>query len=216
MAVTLKPKPVYCSRNETLTSGITKLDSSLPILSEFQHYSYDNITYRLVVQTNTLVKAVAGAALSFGEHLWTWPDAVIKVVGATVEFTGYGETGISATAGEVGLGTVIGSGANATLGAVGATSENIMEGKTIEDHVAVTTLTQYLAGAPVAGGDHGAGTNSSGTNPGTEGFLNATAGTLKSHLNVASTWAGTGNTRFSAKIVCTYTILSTGNYGTIG
>lgn len=213
MAVALKPPPVFCTSNDTLTSGISKLDSSKPILAKFQHFSYDNMNYRLVVETNVLVKAVAGAALAFGEHLWTWPDAVINVNGVTVEFTGYSETGISATAGEVGMGTVVGSGANATLGAVGATSENIMEGKTIENHVAVTTLTQYLAGAPVAGGDHGAGTNTSGTNPGTEGFLNGTAGTLKAFLNLASTWGGTGNTRFSAKITCDYTVLATGSYG---
>jgi hypothetical protein len=167
----------------------------------------------LVFETNVLVKAVAGAALAFGEHLWTWPDAVIQVTGTALEFTGYGETGISATAGEVGMGTVVGSGANATLGAVGATSENIMEGLTIENHVAVTSLVQYLAGAPVAAYDHGAGTNTSGVNPGTQGFLNGSAGTLKAYLNAASTWTGTGNTRFSAKGVVTYTVLARGNYG---
>jgi hypothetical protein len=210
-----KPKFRPCSPNDTLTSGVLKQDNSKRILSKFEHYTYDNITYQLAFATNTLeVDIPSDAALAFGEHLWTWPSALVKVLAVTIRYTGLAPTGLSATAGEVGMGTTIGSGANATMGAVAAAAENIMEGTTLENHVAATTLTQDLHNHPVAGFDHGAGTNTSGTNPGA-GLLDAAAGTLKSHINVASTWNQTSaeNIAFSVQGVCTYVLLGS-DFGT--
>lgn len=210
MAVAVKSKTSgFVTKNNTLTSGITKQDSTQDIVTYLQHYSYDGIMWKVAFQTTTLLKSIAAdAALAFGEHLFTLPTAVVKPIAATLVTTNLCPAGLSATAGEYGLGTVIGSGANATIGAVGATSENIMEGTTISNQVAATTLTMKLHNHPVLAFDHGAGTISSGTNPGA-GVIDATAGTSKVFLNLASTWDQTAaeSVAFSAKGVLYYMVL---------
>jgi hypothetical protein len=217
MAVMLKPKPLFCTKNETLTSGVLKQDYSKPIVSRFEHYSYDNLLVRLVVETNTLeVDIPSDAALGFGEHLWTYPECVFQPISTTMLMSSLAPTGLSATAGEIGMGTLIASGANATLGAVGATAENIAEGVTIADHVAATALVSYNNAPPVAAFNAGAGSVSSGVNIGAGGAIDATAGTTKAHFNVASTWNQTSaeNIAFSVKIVHTFLILA--NDGFVG
>lgn len=89
------------------------------------------------------------AALAGGQKVFTFPEGWIVPLVSRVRVTSTCATGLSATAGEFGLGTVIGSGANATLGAVSSTAEDIMEGQTLSNHVAATALVSNKVAKPV-------------------------------------------------------------------
>lgn len=198
MSVQLRQKYPYeqvLTPNDTLTSGVTKSNATLPIVSSVIEYGAPGISYHeTVIQTNSLVVNIpADAALGLGEHIATFPKGLIQPLGAYVKMTSLCPTGLSATAGEVGLGTTIASGAIATLGAGSAAMENIMEGTTISNHVAATTLTSKKFNAPVAAFDHGA-TQAS--------ILDGSSTAVKLHLNLASTWNQTSaeNVTFSALI----------------
>jgi hypothetical protein len=80
--------------------------------------------------TFTDTASAAGAALAAGALVYTFPAVPCLVRGVYVSgtLTAATETGTP----EVGVGTLVGSGANATLGAVGATAENIIEGTASE------------------------------------------------------------------------------------
>lgn len=189
--------------NNTLTSGITKADASKPI-SEILDFIVQDREVMLYLRVNTLRKAIAGdAALAFGEKVFSYPSGlgVIQPLYTTVRVSSLTPTGLSATAGEVGLGTTIASGAVATLGGTPA-FENVMEGTTIGNHVAGTTLTSKLGNCAVAFGDHGAAGNF--------GVVDATAAEAGVHLNIASTWDQTAaeSVAFSATIVHRFRILS--------
>lgn len=80
--------------------------------------------------TFTDTTAAAGANLAAGALVYTFPAVPILVRGVYVSgtLTAATETGTP----EIGVGTLVGSGANATLGAVGATAEDIIEGTASE------------------------------------------------------------------------------------
>ncbi len=182
-----------CAPNNTLTSGTSKNDSSLPIVSYIETQSADGVNFRTIVHTNTLNWDIpSDAALGVGEHIFTYPLGMILPVFTSVQMTSLAPTGLSATAGEVGLGTVISSGAIATLGAGTATMEDIMEGTTISNHVAATTLTSKKANFPVLYGDHGATAAAT--------FHNGTATAIKCYFNIASTWNQTSAENIAASI----------------
>ena len=88
---------------------------------------------------------------------------------------------------EVGIGTLIGSGANATLGAVGAGAENILGPATINDI---------------------AGTVENLTSMG--GLVIETADAHIVHLNIADTWADVDNTAatMSGTVVLNWSLLA--------
>lgn len=201
---------VYVSLNDTLTSGITKSDASKPISELLGFYVRDREATVYLRVNNLLVNIPGDAALGFGEHVFSYPSGLglVRPLFTSVALTGSCPTGLSATAGEVGMGTVVASGANATLGAVGATSENIMEGTTIANHVAATPLTIEEANTSVAYGDHGAA--------GVFGVLDASASAVKAYLNIASTWNQTAaeNYTFGGTIVHKFEVLSS-DYGVI-
>jgi hypothetical protein len=191
-----------CKGNNTLTSGITIPTGAQAILSKFQHYSSDGIHYKLVFETNTLAKDIpADAALGFGEHLFTLPAAIVQPLEMLYQFNSLAPTGLSATAGEVGFGTTIASGAVAVLSGTAA-FENISEGRTLANHVAATPLvTEAITVAPTLYAQ------SATVNPGP---IDASAGTTKVHLNLASTWNQTSSEdlAFSVKGVFHYKVLA--------
>lgn len=81
----------------------------------------------------TLIASGDNAAKAGGVAILSFPAGKIIPLGAIIvsgSIVG-DQTDANNTAGEIGLGTVVGSGSNATLGAVGATSEDFMEGATI-------------------------------------------------------------------------------------
>lgn len=118
--------------------------------------------------TNLSVGTVAdNAAKAFGVLIYTLPVGAKIINGSSVSvgLTG-SNAGNAADTPELGLGTVIATGSEATLGAAGATMENIMEG------AAVTNCTG-TAYSNIVGTDLG--------------ILASGAKTI--HLNVADTWA---------------------------
>lgn len=201
---------IYVALNDTLTSGITKSDYSKSI-SEILSFTVENGIAKLYLRVNNLLKNIPGdAALAFGEKIFSYPSGLglVQPLYTSVKITGSCPTGLSATAGEVGLGSTIGSGANATLGAVAAGAENVMEGTTIANHVAATPLTIEVGNAAVAFGDHGAA--------GSFGVLDASASAVAVHLNVASTWNQTAaeNYTFGGTLVHHFRVLSS-DYGVL-
>lgn len=203
----LKPKALYPSLNNTLTSGITIPSGAQQIVQYAQIYSYDNIHYKLVMRTAALQVATTNASLGFGEVLLTMPACVFRPMGSTIK-TVSTLTGAAGTGGEFGMGTTISSGAVSVLGGTAA-FESVMEGKTISNHVDGTQLTMKLQGNPVLQYDHGAGSVSSGVNIGGDGAIDATAGTTKIHINGASAFSAVGTFNFQAYIAFHYKILGT-------
>lgn len=196
--------------NDTLTSGVTKADYSKRI-SEILDYEVHGRRHVLYLRVNNLLVNIPGdAALAFGEHVFSYPSGmgIVRPVYTTVLLTGSCPTGLSATAGEVGLGTTIASGANATLGAGAAAMEDVMEGTTIANHVAATPLTIEEGNGPLAFGDHGAA--------GVYAIQDASAADVKVHLNIASTWNQTAaeNYTFGGTIVHIFDILAS-DFGVI-
>jgi hypothetical protein len=109
----------------TTTSGVGAVAADGTLTSEEggggQHLT--KLTF-----TDTL--SVAGAALAAGALSYTMPAVPCMLRGAYMSgtLTAATETGTP----EIGLGTVVGAGANATLGAVGTTSEDLIEGTASE------------------------------------------------------------------------------------
>lgn len=191
--------------NNTLTSGITLATPDTNISQLLSLTTSNGVNYTAKVRVNNLKKTIsADAALAFGEHIFTFPLGLIKPNWASLYLLSTCATGLSATAGEIGLGTVIASGANATLGAVGATSEDIMEGTTISNHVAATALTSRKRNTPVAYGDHGA--------TGDFGVLDGSSTAKKCFLNIASTFDQTAAEAitFGGIITLNYDYMGTG------
>ena len=186
------------------SSGITKGSGSL--ISEAYEYGVGPFRRTILKTGVSLTKNIASdAAEGFGQKLYTFPEGLIVPIGGKIEVTSTCETGLSATAGEVGLGTVIATGAIATLGAGAATMEDIMEGTTIANHVAATALAIDEANLSVVFGTQGA------TAP---GVLDG-SGTAKAvHFNVASTWNQTAaeNVVFAAGALFQFDWMYFGDY----
>lgn len=194
----------WLAANDTLTSGITKVNPALPIAQVVDQVSSDGIRYRTFIRVNQLSKAIASdAALGFGEHIASFPLGVIRPVGGYVALTSTTATGLSATAGEVGLGSVIATGAIATLGAGAATMENVMEGTTLANHVAATALVSRKANNAVAAASPTMGTAN----------LDGSATAVKLHLNLASTWNQTAaeSVTFGGLVVVDWEFVAVGD-----
>lgn len=162
--------------NNTASTDITLLntpDSNFIRVLE-QHWD-GNDNYSTYVETAPFsFVCAADAALGIGQKLFTFPEGQIQGLGGNIYMESLAPTGLSATAGEVGLGTVIATGAIATLGAGAATMENLMEGTTISNHVAATTLTTKKSNVAVA--------------PAATGHPDGTSTALSCHFNIASTF----------------------------
>ena len=134
--------------------------------------------------TDTVILTTSGGEnLASGLLLYTLPDGVVNVINAAMHVYLTGTTAHEDDTPEVALGTVIGSGANATLGAVDAGCEDIlgpfvMSG--IEDDGTEGALN--LSG--------GAGTTANNA----VGKLFYTGDTRTIHLNIADGWAATSGT----------------------
>ncbi len=200
----MKFAPKCVSLNNTLTSGITKSDSTKAI-SELLGYYTDGFLHRVYLKVNNLVVDIAPstASASRGEWIASFPAGMglVKIEDASLKITSTAATGLSGAAGELGLGTLIGSGANATLGAVGATAEDIKGGTTISNHVAGTALVSEKWNVP---GGFKAYTEVLPTYA-----LDASASAKKIHLNIASAWTqgATGTLTFGGYVQIDYKVL---------
>lgn len=143
------------------------------------------------ILTLTAVAITIGdtAALAMGALIYTFPAGALVINSATLS------VGLNLTTGtpttdtpEIGLGSVLASGANATLGASGATSEDIC-GPAVADDIAGTAELTSLAPALV---------------------IEASGGVAHLvHLNFADTWANVDNTAATATgtVVLNWTLL---------
>lgn len=150
---------------------------------------YGDALNHITILTLSSVAATIGdtASLAGGALIYTLPAGACVVRGATMSVGMTLTTGTPTTdTPEFGLGTTIGSGANATLGAVGAAAENIL-GPAVANNVAGTA--ELLTGSPnlviEAAGDHTV------------------------HFNYADAWANVTNTAatLSGTVVLEWTLL---------
>jgi len=125
---------------------------------------------KMKINVNAFSKAISSdAALAFGQKIWDFQQAEVAIIGARVNCTVSTPTGLSSTAGEIGLGSVVASGAVAVLGGTG-TFEDIMTGHTVSNLVAGTPNTETHVAGIIAGS------------------LDGTATAKDVFLNYASTW----------------------------
>ena len=130
-----------------------------------------------------------GAALALGASLYTLPAGDIIIEGCVVRGALTGDISVTTDTPEFGLGTTVGSGVNATLGAVDADCENVC-GPWVATNVAGDT--------PTDGGSDAQGT-----------YI-ATAGDHVIYFNVADTWAdvtAAGAVTFTGYVVLKYRVL---------
>lgn len=161
------------------SSGITIVDGTQPLIYNVREYQ-SGFEHRTVLQVRAFkFNIAADAALGIGQKLYTFPEGFISPKGGAIKMVSTCPTGLSATAGEIGLGSVIGTGAIATLGAGAATMEDFMEGTTISNHVAATALTSKKANKPDLSGTEA----TSGVR-----ILDGTATAIALHFNICSTW----------------------------
>lgn len=138
----------------------------------------------LTVSKADALTVADNAALADGYKLYTFPAGKVVVKSASISMAVTAAEDTTATA-DVGLGTTIGSGANATLDAVGAAAENILTGQTAADCNGTATV-KTVANQPLAiesAGDHDV------------------------YFNVADTWANTAGADLSADIAGTVVLM---------
>lgn len=135
----------------------------------------------LTTVTFTYDLAVTAAALAGGAQVYTFPAHRICLIGLDIDgtLTSVGAGGAAADTPDVGVGVLVGSGANATLNAVGATAENIITGAA-------------AAACAVAPGTAHDSNTAVGTANGM--FLDASSSL---YFNLADTWSGVDTVRYS-------------------
>lgn len=181
-------------------SGVTVTTGATTTAVEYGN-EVDHVT---VLTLTAFAAGTSGdnANLALGAKLFTFPAGVIAVKSAQLINVGV-TAAISVTTDtpEIGLGTIIGSGANATLGAVGAAAENISEGGD------TTNIAPDVAGTATI--------NSSKFPTGGDGPLVILASDGLSHdvfLNLADGWAdvaAAGAVTVSGTIAVSWTRLTT-------
>lgn len=125
-----------------------------------------------IITLNTTLPAIAGGAdLAVGKLIYTLPaGAIVVSVGYMSVAITQSQGNINADTPDVGVGTLLASGANALLSAVGAGAENIVDGTTAANCTGTATVLTDVANTNIAVGD------------------NHTV-----YLNVADGWAASGD-----------------------
>lgn len=130
----------------SLSTGISQAVAGESLFLQPPANYYDDASvYEVHFQTNLLKHNIASdAALAFGQKLFTFDSGTIVIpIFTRVNFLLSPPTGLSATAGEVGLGTTVASGAVAVLSGT-AGFEDFAKGKTIANLVAATPATETV------------------------------------------------------------------------
>lgn len=160
-----KPKELQLNRTDLNLGQVAAGSTAVEFGDETYH--------RTVLTVDTTLPAIAGgAALAVGKLLYTFPAGAIIVKAAHINLAiQQTEGNITADTPDGGLGTTIGSGANATLSAVGAAAENILTGQTFDDCDGTAEVKTVADSILVieASGDHTV------------------------YFNVADTWAASGD-----------------------
>lgn len=142
-----------------------------------------NFTSIFTVSQVDAITVADNAALAVGYKLYDFPAGPIVVNSAYMSMAVTLAEDTTATA-DVGLGTLIGSGANATLNLVGADAENILTGQTAADCNGTPTVKTI----------------------GSQVWAIEAAGSHSLYFNVADTWADTAGADLTGDIAGTVTI----------
>lgn len=200
LQVRKKSQYKFLTTNNTLTSGITKSNPILPIVSAYRQWGNpETHDYVSELDINSLIFSLGGNQdIAGGEHVATFPLGLIQPLWGKVMFTALCTTGTQS--GEVGLGTTIASGNVKTLGGTVAFG-NIMDGTTAGVFEAATSTSVPLANLP----------DLTGTKA-THGVLvfDGSATAKKIHLNFAVDADANENLTFSAKVRFGWRWLGTG------
>lgn len=151
----------------------------------------------ITIPSQVILTTVGGENLAAGLLLYTFPDGNVNLINAAMHVFLTGTTAHENDTPEVALGTTIASGAQATLGAVAATAEDIFGPHVIagiEDDGTEGALN--LSGVPGTTANKGAG------------YFFYTGDTRTVHLNIADGWAATAGTVTAAgKVYLTWIAL---------
>ena len=170
------------SNNGTPGTGVTALEIG-------DGYNHTTI---LTMTAQALDPPTAGAAEAHGHLLYTFPAGVHVHEVTYMDIALQGGGTVDTDTPDVGIGSVIGSGANATLNAVGATSEDYITGQTATNCSGTATVV-----GPV-GAVAGVLTGIS---------LNGAADVKAVYLNYADTWAGADTLAATGTVVLKWTTL---------
>ncbi len=112
----------------TLTGGSGSPANSGTAAADWTAVEYSTGSQQRTVLTRDtdLVQAIAAANLCFGDQAYNFPLGNIKVTGGVMTFTI--AAAVETATPEVGLGSVLGVGVQATIGAAGATMEDFLDG----------------------------------------------------------------------------------------
>jgi len=181
---------------KTVTAGelLTKSNTGIPGTNVTAVEYGEGRNHTTVLTISGLEYTIAGAAdEAIGKLIYTFPAGVHthEVSYMSVALQGGGT--IDADTPEVGIGSVIASGAVATLGAVGATSEDYIVGTAAADCSGTATVV-----GPV-GATAGVLTGIS---------LNKAADVKAVHLNIADGWAGADTATASGTVVLKWTTIA--------
>jgi len=162
-----------------LTGGLGAPSTLGSAVSGWTAVEYGAGTQHRTVLTRdaSYVKAVAGAALTFGDQAYNFPLGLIKCTGGTITFTIKGATATNTP--EVGMGSVLGAGAQSNMGTAGATMEDVLDGTATAAITSAGTAVSYAFAAEA-------------------GVLDGTATAKDLFLNCAGNWAVTESITFSA------------------
>jgi len=151
-----------------------------------------NFTTVLTVTGQSVDPPTAAAAEAHGHLMFTFPAGAHIHEFTYMSLALQGGGTVDADTPDVGIGSVIGSGANATLDLVGATAEDYITGQAATDCSGTASVAQSPA---VAG--YGTGISS-----------NAAAGVKTVHFNYADNWAGADTLTLTGTLVMKWTVLA--------
>ena len=117
----------------------------------------DGVFHQTVITVSTTLGAIAGGAnLCLGKLVYTFPAGAVNVRSTHISMAlTQSEGNITADTPEVGVGSALGAGAQATIGAAGATMENMYEGTAAADCNGTATVGQKATSLVIAvAGDH--------------------------------------------------------------
>lgn len=184
-------KSALSSNYVTQLTDIGTVPSSISTITCREYGDGRDITAELTLNGFVVgALAGAGAALAMGNIIYTLPAGCqfVTVAYKNIALTAVG----TAVAVDLGIGSVVGSGANATLSAVGATSEDYLTGVATTTAAAGGTAVEQMVGVTAAIA------------------TNVTASVKNIFLNGAGTWNAnnTGNLTGSGLVTIKYTLMS--------
>ena len=117
----------------------------------------DGAFHQSVITVDTLLPTITGASTyGVGTLVYTFPAGALDVKSTymSMALTTSGTT-ITADTPDVGIGTTIGTGTDAALGTIGATTENMLTGRAADDCNGTAEVAHVATSLVIAtGGDH--------------------------------------------------------------